>query len=148
MTDLKERARTLAAQALHAARQNDYPAASAFVQQLNAECGSGGAMFAVCGWIDTLAAASGMSENSGPLALGFRDAETGEAHAGSEGVPDRIQWAGQLIIARTALDEPMFTALIAALPKDKKVVGSYVGAVLETVAMTMNGLPDHHPEKG
>lgn len=140
MTDVKQRARTLAAQALAAARGNDYPAASALVRQLNAECGSEGAMIAVCGWIDTLAVKSGISEKDAVLALGFRDAGTGLAQLGSEGVPDRIRWAGQLIIARARLDEPMFSALIAALPKDKAVVGSYVGAVLETVACTINDL--------
>lgn len=139
---LKERARTLAAYALRDARAGDYTAASSHVRQLNAECGSQGAMIAVCGWCDTLAAHSGISENSGPLALGWKDAETGRVHLGTEGVPDRARWAGQLIIARAALDKPMFDALINALPDDKTVVGSYVGAVLETVAITMNGLPD------
>jgi len=142
MTDaLKDRARTLAAYALRDARAGDYAAASRHVRELNAECGSTGAMIAVCGWCDTLAAHSGVSENSGPLALGWKDAETGRVHLGTEGVPDRVRWAGQLIVARAALDKPMFDALIAALPDDKAVIGSYVGAVLETVAITMNGLP-------
>ena len=48
----------------------------------------------------------------------------------------------RLIVARAALDKPMFDALIASLPDDPAVIGSYVGAVLETVATTMNGLPD------
>jgi len=142
MTDaLKDRARTLAAYALRDARAGDYAAASRHVRELNAECGSTGAMIAVRGWCDTLAAHSGVSENSGPLALGWKDAETGRVHLGTEGVPDRVRWAGQLIVARAALDKPMFDALIAALPDDKAVIGSYVGAVLETVAITMNGLP-------
>ena len=149
MTDVKDRARTLAWQALQAARKGDYAAASEIVRTLNADCGSTGAMFAICGWIDTLAAQSGISEESGPLALGFRDADTGETHAGTDGVPDRIRWAGQLIIARARLDKPMFDALIAALPPDDKaVIGSYVGAVLETVATTMNGLPVPDLEEG
>ena len=139
---LKERARTLAAYALRDARAGDYTAASRRVRELNAECGSQGAMIAVCGWCDTLAAHSGISENSGPLALGWKDAETGRVHLGTEGVPDRVRWAGQLIVARAALDRPMFDALIKALPDDKAVVGSYVGAVLETVAVTMNGLTE------
>ena len=76
------------------------------------------------------------------LAHRAKDAETGRVHLGTEGVPDRVRWAGQLIVARAALDKPMFDALIMSLPEDKAVVGSYVGAVLETVAVTMNGLPD------
>lgn len=143
MTDaLKDRARTLAAYALRDARAGDYAAASRHVRQLNAECGSAGAMIAVIGWCDTLAAHSGISEKSGPLALGWKDADTGRVHSGAEGVPDRFRWAGQLIVARAALDKPMFDALIGSLPDDKAVVGSYVGAVLETVAVTMNGLPE------
>lgn len=140
MTDLKEQARTLAAYALRDARAGDYAAASRHVRQLNAECGSQGTMIAVCGWCDTLAAQSGISESSGPLALGWKDTETGRVHSGTEGVPDRVRWAGRLIVARAALDKPMFDALLAALPHDKAVVGSYVGAVLETVAITMSGL--------
>jgi hypothetical protein len=142
---LKDRARILAAYALRDARAGDYAAASKHVRALNAECGGEGTMFAVCGWRDTLAAHSGISENSGPLALGWKDADTGRIHAGTEGVPDRVRWAGQLIVARAALDKPMFDALIAALPDDKAVIGSYVGAVLETVAITMNGLPEPAP---
>lgn len=145
MTDtgsIKERARTLAAYALRDARAGDYTAASKHVRALNAECGSQGTMFAVCGWCDTLAAHLNLDENSGPLALGWKEAETGRVHAGTEGVPDRVRWAGQLIVARAALDKQMFDALIKSLPDDKAVVGSYVGAVLETVAVTMNGLPD------
>jgi hypothetical protein len=148
VTDVKQRARTLAAQALAAARKDDYPAASALVRQLNAECGSEGTMHAICGWIDTLAAKSGISEKDAVLALGFRDAGTGQVHLGSEGVPDRIRWAGQLIIARARLDEPMFRALISALPADKTAAGSYVGAVLETVACTINDLLPAKPEEG
>jgi hypothetical protein len=139
---LKDRARTLAACALRDARAGDYAAASRQVRELNAEYGSAGTMIAIAGWCDTLAAHCGISENSGPLALGWKDAETGRVHLGAEGVPDRVRWAGQLIIARAALDKPMFDALISSLPDDKAAVGSYVGAVLETVAVTMNGLPE------
>ena len=139
---LKERARTLAAYALRDARAGDYAAASKQVRALNAELGPAGTMIAIAGWCDTLAAHSGISENSGPLALGWKDADTGRMHSGAEGVPDRIRWAGQLIVARAALDKPMFDALIMSLPEDKSVVGSYVGAVLETVATTLNGLQD------
>jgi hypothetical protein len=147
-SSLKERACILAAYALHDARAGDYAAASAHVRQLNAECGGTGTMIAVVGWCDTLAAHSGISEDSGPLALAWKDAETGRIHVGAEGVPDRARWAGQLIVARAALDKPMFDALIAALPDDKAVVGSYVGAVLETVAITMNGLATAAPAAG
>jgi hypothetical protein len=142
---LKERARTLAAYALRDARAGDYAAASKTVRELNAELGPQGTMIAIAGWCDTLAAHCGISEGSGPLALGWKDTETGRLHLGAEGVPDRIRWAGQLIVARAALDKPMFDALIMALPEDKTVAGSYVGAVLETVAITMNGLPENEP---
>jgi hypothetical protein len=139
---IRERARTLAAYALHEARAGDYAAASKHVRMLNAECGSQGTMLAICGWCDTLAAHLNLDENSGPLALAWKDVETGRIHAGTEGVPDRARWAGQLIVARAALDKPMFDALIKSLPGDKAVVGSYVGAVLEAVAITMGTLSD------
>jgi hypothetical protein len=138
---IKERARMLAAYALRDARAGDYAAASRHVRTLNAECGSQGTMLAICGWCDTLAAHLNLDENPGPLALAWKDAETGRVHAGTGGVPDRARWAGQLIVARAALDKPMFDALIKSLPDDKAVVGSYVGAVLETVAITMGALP-------
>jgi hypothetical protein len=146
MTDLKDRARALAATALACARKGDWQAASGHVQQLGSECGPDGTLYAVMGWCDTLAAKQGIDENSGPLALGWRDEDTGRFHLGGEGVPDRIRWAGQLIVARAALDEEMFWALIKALPKDPRVVGDHVGALLETVAITMNGLAAASPE--
>jgi hypothetical protein len=146
VTGTKERARTLAAEALAFARRHDWPAANSRVQALHSECGPDGTLFAVVGWCDTLAAAQGINENSGPLALGWRDQDTGRVHAGTDGVPPRIRWAGQLIVARAALDEATFFALIKALPKDRKIVGDHVGAVLETVAITMNGLPVRKPE--
>lgn len=142
----KERARTLAAAALRDAMAGDYAAASKHVRALNAECGSPGTMFAIAGWCDTLAAHLNLREDSGPLVLAWKDAGTGRVHAGTEGVPDRARWAGQLIVARAALDKPMFDALIQSLPDDKAVVGSYVGAVLETVAITMVGLPNASEE--
>ena len=141
-TPIKERARTLAAYALRDARAGDYAAASKHVRALNTECGPQGTMFAICGWCDTLADQLNLGENSGPLALAWKDAETGRVHVGTEGVPDRARWAGQLIVARAALDEAMFDALIKSLPDDKAVIGSYVGAVLEAVAITMGALPD------
>jgi hypothetical protein len=133
----KELARTLAARALAAGRRGDWPGASAIVQQINDELGGTGTMFAVCGWCDTLAATAGVSERD-QLALGWLDPATGEIRLSSEGVPARTLWAAQLITARAALDKPMFDALIAALPADRAVIGSHVGAVLETVVATLD----------
>lgn len=51
------------------------------------------------------------------------------------------RWAGQLVAARAAMDEPKFMGLIDELPEDGFEIGAYVGAVLSSVAMTINGLP-------
>jgi hypothetical protein len=133
---VKVKARDLAARALAAAIRGEWQVASAIVRRMNAECGSEGTMIAVVGWCDTLTVRLGLDATKDTLALGFVDQDTG-TRSMSTGVPQRTQWAGQLIMARARLDQPMFEALIDALPDDPKVVGSYVGAVLECVAMTL-----------
>ena len=138
---IKDRARDFAARALNAAIRGEWDIASKIVRRMNAELGSAGAMIAVVGWCDTLTMRLGLNEAEGALALGFVDESTG-TRSMAGGVAPRIAWAGQLIIARARLDEQMFNALIGALPDDPKVVGSYVGAVLECVATTLKGHAD------
>lgn len=135
-TTVKDRARDFAARALNAAMREEWEIASAIVRRMNTECGSEGTMIAVVGWCDSLTVRLGLDKAEGTLALGFVNPDTG-AMTTAAGVAPRIQWAGQLIMARARLDKSMFDALIDALPDDPKVVGAYVGAVLECVAMTL-----------
>ena len=93
MTDLKERARTLAAYALRDARAGDYTAASKHVpaQRRMRRRGNDDRRLRM---VRHSRRTVGYQRDSGPLALGWKDAETGRVHAGAEGVPDRVQWAG------------------------------------------------------
>lgn len=126
----KDVARSLASRALNAAMRDEWPVAAAIVRRLNADCGSDGALIAVAGWCDTLAARMGV-DGEHPVEVKFA------ARPGETEPPTRIQWAAQLIMARARLDEESFYALIRMLPKNPKIVGSYVGAVLECVALTL-----------
>jgi len=139
MTDaIKDRARHLAAGALHAAQRGDWTTASQTMQVINDEIGGEGTTMAICGWCDTLAATLGINANTEHLALSWVNRDTRKVSTSGD-VPARVRWAGQLIVARAALDKPAFDALIGVLPEDnKKMIGDYVGAVLECVAITLN----------
>lgn len=120
----------MAGAALRLAMDGDWAAAYMMTQAIYREHGSGGVQVAVLAWCDTLA-----------TEIGFQTVNPDGSKAGdlcgAEDVTARIAWAGQLIGARARLDRPMFNALIAALPADRAVTGSHVGAVLEVAAATL-----------
>jgi hypothetical protein len=97
-------------------------------------------MTAVVGWCDTLAARLGL-DGDRPLEVKFATRPGG---TGTE-PPVRVQWAAQLIMARARLDRTSFEALIGMLPSSGKIQGSYVGAVLECVALTLKEAPNPEP---
>lgn len=141
----RDLARDLASRALNAAMRDEWSIAGAIVRRLHADCGPDGTMAAVVGWCDTLASRLRL-DGEHPVEVKFA------ARPGSESndPPLRIQWAAQLIMARARLDKTTFEALIGALPASGKTQGSYVGAVLECVALTLqeNSDPEPAPKEG
>lgn len=130
MAETLDLARDLAARALNAAERGEWSIAAAIVRRLHADCGPDGTMTAIVGWCDTLAARMGVTGED-PVVVKFA------AQPGQTEPPTRIQWATQLIMARARLDKTSFDALIRMLPPNGKVQGSFVGAVLECVALTL-----------
>lgn len=137
------RARELAAEALHAAIREDWPAASKAMQAIDGETGGEGSVLALVAWCDTMIVAQRRAmglpdepqarEVARPVWL---DGGTGRASLNADGVPPAARWAGQLIAARAALDLEAFNALLTALPADGKARGAYAGAVLQACALT------------
>jgi hypothetical protein len=139
----RARARKLAAEALHAAIREDWPAASKAMTAISAETGGEGACLALVAWCDTLIIAQrrvmGLPDEpqDGEVARpAWLDGDTGHASLNADDAPPAARWAGQLVAARAALDLEAFNALLAALPADGKARGDYAGALLQACAMT------------
>lgn len=134
---VEKRAIRLASVALNRAIAQDWDRATKAVQRISDECGQVGVGRAILGWSDTLISRMGHTPGK-PVAIAFQQAETGRIDtADSEYVPDRVRWAGRVIAARAADDQPTWDALMAALPDDGKAIGEHVAAVLETVALML-----------
>jgi hypothetical protein len=133
----------LAAAAYHAALAGQWQKAGRAVERISDECSGEGIMTALMAWCDWYAdhATDGNAGKARPR-MKFINAKTGELDdERSDRIPEHVRWAGQIIAARAALDEPKFMALINAMPEDGAQVGRYVMGVLECVATTVNGLP-------
>lgn len=144
MTDLAHsKPARLAHAALSAALADKWATATRAIQRINDECGGDGLSIALRAWCDTYVDHSTdgtMNPNVGGVNL-IRT-ETGQLdRIGSDRVPARVQWAARLVHARAAMDQEAWLSCIAELPDDGHVIGSYVGAVLEAVAISINGLP-------
>lgn len=139
----RSRARQLAAAALHAAIREDWPAASQAMQAISTETGGAGTTAALVAWCDTLIIvqrrAAGLPDEPAPGEVtrpGWLDAGTGQVTLNAGDVPPAVQWAGQLVAARAALDLDGFNALLTAMPADRKARGDYAGALLHACAAT------------
>lgn len=148
----EKRAVRLAAKALTHALKEDWPAATRAVQAVNDKCGSGGIATAILVWSDTLIDYNpGTTGDGRPVRLAFMNADTGhvDLDENADAVPEQFRWAGRVIAARAAQDQPGWEALIDSLPDDPHVHGRHVGAVLEVVALTLrNILGGRSPQGG
>jgi hypothetical protein len=140
MTTPREAALSLAAEALHAAQRENWPAATTAVKRISDEHGGGGLALAIVGWCDTLIAkhpALKDGRSDGLVGLAWTEAERGGLQFADD-VPPQTRWAGQVLMARAMLDQSGFDALMLALPDDGWKIGEYVGALLHSVALTLN----------
>jgi hypothetical protein len=70
------------------------------------------------------------------------DVESGRLDGmGSDATPATVRWAARLIQARAAMDEAAFNSCLADLPDDGVERANHIWAVLQSVAVTINGLP-------
>jgi hypothetical protein len=138
----------LAGAALTAAIDDKWPTATRYVQRINDECGPDALPYILMGWIDTLAdhATDGQPIHSigGVTGMNY---DTGSI---TDEVPPRVEWAQKVVKARAELDEHTFIELVNELARipDARERGSYVGAVLETAALSIRGLPRGYAQMG
>jgi hypothetical protein len=130
--------RELALQALQAALRDDWDDG---VQRAFDELNTDGEalLFALVAWCDWLIQAQAQMQGvevpaAGPVPgfsrPGWLNMGTRRGTLNADEVPREARWAGQLIAARAAMDQPQFTALITALPDDSLEAGEHVSTLL------------------
>jgi hypothetical protein len=136
----RERGIQLATEALQAAMEEDSERASAAVKAISSELGGPGLYLAIVAWCDAVILryreVTGTPDD-GPVRMAWQNTDTGDISATGNDVPEETRWAGRLIAARAALDEPAWDALMSSLPEDGWAIGGYVSALLSTVALTL-----------
>lgn len=138
----------LAAAALTAGIDDKWDKATRYVQRINDECTADALPEVLMGWVDTLAMhATGGAPIRSVGAVTAMAYETGEL--GGE-LPPRIRWAHAVVKARAEMDEAAFTALIHELNEldNGRERGAYVGAVLESAALSIRIMPRGYARMG
>lgn len=134
----------LAHAAYQAALEMKWAKAVRYIQRIGDECGGEGVTTALVAWCDAYLdhAVDGVPEAAVVGNVAFIQGETGQLDkAGSERVPDEIQWAGRAVKARAELDHEAWLRALDEIPTDERQVGVYVLALLRVVATSVNGLP-------
>lgn len=142
------RAARLAQNAFRYGLHENWANAAILVQRINDECDDPAALpLAIMAWADTFIDHCTGGVKLSPEALksidyGFINTDTGALTSGAEDTPAAVQWAGQVIRARAAMDAHEFRHLLESVPTDDPAAaGRYVLAVLSITARTVNGLP-------
>ncbi|RCG21952.1 hypothetical protein DQ384_36445 [Sphaerisporangium album] len=130
-----------AADALNAALRSDGDAPVNAISALSQQHGGEGVGQAMVAWIDTLIARTPGLARGMRVRLVWEDFQTRQRSDISDVDPVEM-WAGQLIAARVADDRDTFRALLQAIPcGDSDAPGSYVGGLLEAVALNLEHVP-------
>jgi len=141
----RDRGIRYAAEALHAAMQDDPARAQAAILAINDELGGEGLTLAIVAWCDTLVGqyrkVTGTPDNA-PVRLAWQEADTGDISVTGNDVPAEARWAGQVITARAALDKAGFNMLLKNLPHDGWAIGGYISALLSSVSLTLRRLAE------
>lgn len=133
----------LAHAALEAALADDHERAAAAVGRINKECGGEGLYVALMAWCDAYHEHATDGKAGGrPSAMRAIRVDTGELQATTDpALPARVAWSAALAEARIRSDKDRFDELVAELPDNGFERGEYIGQVLDSVALTINGLP-------
>jgi hypothetical protein len=138
-TPERDRAVKIATIALHRALAGDLPGAASYVERLN---GTGGLITAIIGWCDTyICRIAGADAYGKGIRIAWWNVETGSIETDADKMPPPQRWAGRVIAARAADDEPGFYALLRA-PAEGSELGDCITALLDMVARSLNSLPD------
>lgn len=138
----------LAAAALNAALDRQWPRAERALQRLNAECDSGGLADALIGWCDTLIAhVTDGDAGAQKVRMAAWNVDTGAL--GGE-IRPTVRWAMELIQARAAMDLDAFRAKLDELNAidDGFERGKYVVELLQSVALTISSTPRGYGRMG
>jgi hypothetical protein len=134
-----ERAREIAAEALHCAMDRDMPGAAMHVGRL---FGGPGLLVAIVGWIDTYLKRVYPEHVRGEvLKIVWYDANA-EALETADEVSLSLRWAGRLIAARAANDEESFYAVLGSVPEG----GEFGDGIMSLLNIVATGIND--PELG
>jgi len=122
--------------------EDDQAGAIESLTEMRQRCGDHSIAVAACGWIDTAATAAGLG-GPGAYQLKWYDTE-GQSFGDASDVPPETRWAGQLMGARAALDEPMFYAIWNSAPwpgsgKSSTEIGRYILMLLDVTTATYRG---------
>ena len=136
----------LAHAALRAGLARDVDKGCRYIERIAVECGGQGLTLALMTWADAyIEHATDGADDPQRVKIGrmaWIRKDTGQLdRAGSDRLPPEIEWAGRLIEARAALDEELFNTLVRQAPTAAAGLGLHIGAVLDCVAETINGLP-------
>jgi len=133
----------LAHVALQAAVNQDRAGATAALKGISDGFGGAGLALAILAWCDAVILRyqqiTGTPDGQ-PVRIAWQEADTGDISVTGRDVPAEVRWAGQLVAARAALDQPAYDALIAVLPGDGLAIGGYISALLDGAALTLTQL--------
>ena len=141
----------LGTQALHAAMRDphDLAGAAPHVQALFDECGQDGLVRAILGWSDTLINRSGIPTDGTPVRAAWMPYDPDDPNPQvktADEIEPVARWAGRLLVARAALDQDAWNALMDSVPKDPAVMGDHVMELLGMIALNLRMIQDGtHP---
>jgi hypothetical protein len=143
-TNPDDRIVRLAAAALTYAMRDDWPAASKATQAISDEFGGEGLTGAICAWCDWLVAqhpSTAGIEAGGVAVLAWSSDEAPGVETADEVHPE-TRWAGQVVMARARMDQDTLGALLVAIPREPGATSKYIGALLQSVALTLKRIAD------
>ena len=142
--EIDEHLLELAALALRDAMRDDWEGATRHVVAISYGYGGVGLMCAICAWCDTLAArhpAMAAMQAGALVQLGWGSDESEGVETAGQVSPEN-RWAGQVVMTRARMDHETLSALITAIPQTREGSGLYIGALLQTVAITLTRIAD------
>jgi len=126
----------LASKILQGAVNEDWPTVRSAIKKFARDHGSTQVPLLLRAMIDTLLTRSGAySDPDKPTRLIFQERDTGTLSTADE-VPPATRWAGRLLMARAAMDQDQWTALMRSVSSDQEW-SACCDAVIQLVALNL-----------
>jgi hypothetical protein len=126
----------LAAKALTAARDRDLDVAGKALNAIQLRFGGEVIPAVMLAWIDTMATACGFNPKPGQAVGVLWQFDGSDEITDADATPPAARWAGRLVAARLADDQPQFRALINSCGTDE-VFSANVAALLTTCGVML-----------